>query len=63
LPPEILKRVKQNGAHTGVGLMSMRERLTEVGGCLEISSDQQGTIVEAALPVGRKAGSASLRAL
>jgi signal transduction histidine kinase len=36
----------------GVGLSSMRERAAEVGGTLRISSDAQGCLVEAHLPLG-----------
>jgi two-component system, NarL family, sensor histidine kinase UhpB len=51
IPIEVLRRFKQNGSHEGVGLMGMRERATELGGHLEISSDAQGTLVEVALPI------------
>lgn len=51
IPPEMLGRIKQNGSHGGVGLMGMRERVTELGGRLDITSDAQGTLVKAALPI------------
>ncbi len=51
IPTEILRHIKQNGSHEGVGLMGMRERAAELGGRLEISSDAQGTLVEVALPI------------
>jgi signal transduction histidine kinase len=51
IPTEILRRIKHNGSHQGVGLMGMRERAAELGGRLEISSDAQGTLVEVALPL------------
>jgi PAS domain S-box-containing protein len=51
IPTEILRRIKQNGSHEGVGLMGMRERAAELGGRLEISSDAQGTLVAVALPL------------
>ncbi|RNM14037.1 sensor histidine kinase [Nocardioides pocheonensis] len=35
----------------GVGMLGMRERAEELGGRLEISSDQRGTVVHARLPV------------
>ena len=40
-----------NGTKQGVGLSGMRERLRELGGTLEIRSDQNGTTVTAAVPL------------
>ena len=34
----------------GIGLRNMRERMNNVGGRLELSSDQHGTKVEATIP-------------
>ncbi|MGH7822345.1 MAG: PAS domain-containing sensor histidine kinase [Candidatus Binatia bacterium] len=39
--------------HAGVGLASIRERVTELGGRLEVCSDACGTTVRAALPVAK----------
>ncbi len=39
----------------GVGFAGMRERLTQLGGKLEIQSDQNGTLVRALLPIESKA--------
>lgn len=40
------------GAQHGVGLRGMRERLSRIGGELNIESDAEGTTVLAAVPVG-----------
>jgi len=42
---------QNNGTKQGVGLSGMRERLRELGGTLEIRSDQKGTTVTAAVPL------------
>jgi len=38
-------------AEAGVGLAGMRERVSELGGRLEIFSDGQGTVVSVHVPV------------
>ena len=43
----------------GIGLLKMRERLAELGGTLEIISNQPGTTVRARVPHGRRAESAT----
>lgn len=50
LPPELLENVR-SGAGGGVGLASIRERLGEVGGRLEIESNQKGTVIRAIVPL------------
>jgi signal transduction histidine kinase len=50
IPPE--KRDQMTSAGTpGVGIRGMRERLRQLGGTLEISSNETGTVVTAQLPV------------
>ena len=50
IPAEVLDRFRRNGAHGGVGLVGMRERIHELGGRLEMESDSRGTTVVATLP-------------
>jgi PAS domain S-box-containing protein len=42
-----------NGRMHGVGLSGMRERVRELGGSLEVQSNEKGTTVTAILPVAR----------
>ena len=50
IPADVLDRFRSNGAHGGVGLAGMRERIHELGGQLEMDSDSHGTQVVATLP-------------
>jgi signal transduction histidine kinase len=50
IPADVLIRFRGNGAHGGVGLAGMRERIHELGGQLEMDSDSHGTQVVATLP-------------
>ena len=47
---ELLERIQKTGGATGVGLSGMRERVSELGGRLEIFSDDQGTLVRVTVP-------------
>jgi signal transduction histidine kinase len=49
IPRERLSELTSGGG--GVGLAGMRERVTQLGGTLEISSDANGTAVIAILPL------------
>jgi signal transduction histidine kinase len=49
--PAELRLSMSNGTNHGVGLSGMRERVRELGGTLEIRSDESGTAVTAEFPV------------
>lgn len=54
MPPELLERFKTNGGGgVGVGLNSMRERISELGGRLEVESEANGTLIRAVIPVAK----------
>ena len=50
MPLELLEKFK-SGAGGGVGLRSMRERISEAGGRFEIQSDSKGTLIRVAVPL------------
>jgi signal transduction histidine kinase len=50
IPEECIKRFREAGHGTGVGLVGMRERVNELGGRLEIQSNPAGTTITVALP-------------
>jgi two-component system NarL family sensor kinase len=51
IPAELLQRLQQGCAGTGVGLSGMRERLRELNGKLEINSSGFGTSLRAVVPL------------
>lgn len=51
IPAEIIRNFRDHGSGVGIGLSGMRERMTELGGCLELSADDHGTVVCARVPV------------
>ena len=50
VPDETLKRLRTAKAVVGVGITGMRERVRQLGGRLEIESDDKGTLIKATLP-------------
>jgi two-component sensor histidine kinase len=50
IPPELLSRLREGHAQTGVGLAGMRERIHELKGKLEIDSNGQSTTLRAIVP-------------
>lgn len=50
---EILRKFRDHGSGVGIGLSGMRERMSELGGQLELSSDGQGTTVCARVPISK----------
>jgi signal transduction histidine kinase len=51
IPFSVLENFRSSNAGLGVGLAGMRERVSELGGRLELESDGTGTVVRAALPI------------
>jgi PAS domain S-box-containing protein len=50
IPPDVMERVRsQSAASVGVGIAGMRERLSQLGGTLELHSSPHGTVVRARL--------------
>jgi len=52
LPPSAVQCRNGRPGRTGVGLIAMRERLSELGGRLDIESSKNGTTLRATLPLG-----------
>jgi signal transduction histidine kinase len=52
IPPEKQDEMASAGA-PGVGIRGMRERIRQLGGVMEISSDDAGTVVVARLPIAK----------
>jgi PAS domain S-box-containing protein len=51
IPKDRLQRVLESGCGTGVGLAGMRERVRDLGGSMEIKSDDAGTTIIIAIPL------------
>jgi signal transduction histidine kinase len=61
IPAEIMRNFRDHGLGVGIGLFGMRERMTELGGCLELSADDHGTVVCARVPFSKLASSRRLK--
>jgi two-component system, NarL family, sensor kinase len=48
-----LQKFHETNGGAGVGIAGMRERIRELGGMLEVCSDQSGTTVSVALPAAK----------
>jgi len=53
IPVEIIRKFRDHGSGVGIGLSGMRERMKELGGRLELSSDGGGTTVCARVPLSK----------
>ena len=53
IPPHVLQRFREAGTGAGVGLAGMHERISELGGHLEISPANPGTVVTVSMPLSR----------
>ena len=54
MPQELLQRFQEAGTGGGVGLAGMRERISELGGRLEISAADPGTAVTVSMPISKR---------
>ncbi len=54
-----VERGRSAGTRLGVGILGMRERMTQLGGKLEVESKPQGTTVRAAIPLMAEVSNAS----
>ena len=62
IPAERLARLRETAAETGVGLAGMRERVHELGGNFEVTSDQRGTVIRATVPLASREQSLTAQA-
>lgn len=51
MPVHILQQIQNEGTKLGIGLAGMRERVHELGGTFEVTSDDSGTAVRATVPL------------
>lgn len=51
MPQQVLDQLRGEGTKLGVGLAGMRERIHELGGVFDVTSDENGTVVRATVPL------------
>ncbi|MGH9682442.1 MAG: CHASE3 domain-containing protein [Candidatus Acidiferrales bacterium] len=54
IPASLLEKFRKSATGTGVGLAGMRERVTDLGGEMDVRSEGRGTTVKVTLPVPRE---------
>jgi len=54
IPAETIRNFRDHGSGVGIGLSGMRERMKELGGRLELSSNGGGTTVCARVPISKQ---------
>jgi signal transduction histidine kinase len=54
MPQDLLNRSQKTVGEAGVGLLGIRERVNELGARLEITSDNNGTVVSVTVPLNGK---------
>ncbi|HEX3585627.1 MAG TPA: CHASE3 domain-containing protein [Candidatus Angelobacter sp.] len=59
MPARVLQQLKGDGIRLGVGLAGMRERVHELGGNFEVTSDESGTVIRARVPLALREESVS----
>jgi two-component system, NarL family, sensor kinase len=61
IAPEKLQHLHTAGADLGIGLTGMRERVNELGGSLQVLSENPGTSVRISVPIGQDRAKAAQR--
>jgi PAS domain S-box-containing protein len=62
MPKHILEQIRGDGTKLGVGLAGMRERVHELGGTFEVTSDEHGTSIRASVPLSVREEQPRIRA-